>query len=126
MKNRLYRKDENLVIEIPLFSERFNPYDPDDAKGEVMDNITGVIAGEECGFALLIDRSYKGKGDDVSDLFYTHFGSVEEFREICNGLGLPIVEYPICAYCDKPIYGAFTSGDKGDMCFTCYQTKFKE
>lgn len=117
----IYKKNDSLIIEIPLVSERFNPYDPD-AKGEVMDNITGVIAGEECGFALLIDRSYKGKGDDVSDLFYTHFGSTEEFREICKTLNLPIVEYQICAYCEKPIYGAFTSGDKGDMCFMCHNS----
>ena len=126
MKNKVYKKNDNLVIVVPLFSKRYNPYDPDD-QGQKMDNITGVIAGEECGFALLIDQSYKGKGDDVTDLFYTHFGSTEEFREICKKLNLPILEYQLCAYCGKPIYGAFTSGDKGHMCSTChYKIKPKE
>ena len=64
----VYKKNDKLVIEIPLIGERHNPYD-EDHKVE-MDNIIGVIAGDEFGFAYQIDMAYKGKADQYTDFFY--------------------------------------------------------
>jgi len=38
---------------------------------------------------------------------------------------LKFLEYPICDYCNRPMFGAFKAGDKGDMCYDC-ELKGKE
>jgi len=84
-----------------------------------MDNVVGVVAGDEIGFAYWLDRRYKGKGDDVSAPFYLYQGSLDDFRNLCKELNIAIVEYPTCAYCYKPIFGSFGFDEKGNKCFDC-------
>ena len=52
MKNKIFIKDDKLMIEIPLKIKRSNPYD--ESYSAEMDNITGLIDGEEIGFAYRI------------------------------------------------------------------------
>lgn len=120
MKNKVYKKNDNLVIVVPFFTERIDPYGQEDSV-EQMENIIGVITNQEWGFAYRIDQSYKDKGDDISSLFYiSDCRDPEEFKLLCKKLQIQWVEYQDCAYCYQPIYGSFTSGDKGDMCYGCY------
>jgi len=84
-------KNNKLMIEIPLKSKRYCPYS-DKVTGD-MDNICGLITKEDCGFSYLIDRSYKGKCDDVSIPFYNYVGGEKEFRKLCERLGIIVVEY---------------------------------
>lgn len=66
MKQEIRKDKKNLIIKlsVPLKTRRYNLYD--ESENDDMDNIVGVIAGNEIGFAYRLDRSYKGKEDDVS------------------------------------------------------------
>jgi hypothetical protein len=122
MNQKIYKQDGQLKIElsVPLETNRYNPYMGDEPTGK-MDNILGVICGDEIGFAYWLDMSYAGKDDQISTLFYLYDGEPEEFKKLCQDLGLQLHEYPLCAYCGKPIMGSSTWGDKGLMCWECEQ-----
>lgn len=119
MKQEIHKDNKSLIIKlsVPLKTRRHNPYD--ESEKDEMDNIVGVIAGDEIGFAYRLDRSYKDKGDDVSSPFYLYQGEPVDFRKLCKKMEIEVVEYPICTYCFRPILGAFTVGEKGNLCFEC-------
>ena len=119
MKQEISKNDKNLIIKlsIPLEARRYNPHD--ESESDKIDNVVGVVAGDEIGFAYWIDRDYKGKGDDISAPFYLYQEDLDSFRNLCKELKVDIVEYPDCAYCHKPIFGSFGFGEKGNKCFDC-------
>lgn len=117
MKKIKIEKNE-LVIRIPLKAKVRNQYMEDEDLGE-MDNILGMIAGDEMGFSNYIDMSYCGKAPQFTDMFYRFWGTNEEFKQLCKELGLYCHEYETCSECKKPIYGSFTLGDKGPVCYDC-------
>jgi hypothetical protein len=119
MKQEIQKNNKNLTIKlsIPLKTRRFNPYD--ESENDEMDNIIGVIAGDEVGFSYRTDRRYKDKGDDVSAPFYFYHGGSEDFKNLCGKLDIAVVEYPTCVYCYQSIFGSFTLGQKWNKCFDC-------
>jgi len=119
MKQEISKNDKNLIIKlsVPLEKRRYNPHN--ESEGDKMDNVVGVIAGDEIGFAYWIDRDYKGKGDDVSAPFYLYQEDLDSFRNLCKELKVDIVEYPDCAYCHKTIFGSFGFSEKGNRRFDC-------
>ena len=127
MDNKIYKKGGKLIIEIPFYAPIINPY-TETLEGK-MNHIIGLIEYKanqdypDLGFAYTIDRSYKGKEPDNTDFFYKYLGDKKEFIELCNELKIKIIEYPICAYCHNSIYGTFTIGDKGNMCWECSKKK---
>lgn len=122
MKKEITIENNNLVIRIPLKQNRYNIYMGDDPVG-VMDNILGVIEGDEFGFAHWIDMDYSGKEDQISEMFYKFWGSEDEFKELCKELNIYCFEYSTCSKCNKVLYGSFTWGDKGPLCFDCESKK---
>ena len=91
MKNKYYKKDDKLVIEIPLRTERSNPYDNN--YSAPMNNLIGFInVSGEYGFAHLIDMEYKGKDDQWTDILYYFVGSQIEFEKLCKELNIDIVK----------------------------------
>ena len=114
---------DNLIITIPLMQDIYDYYGDDIIGRE--DNITGIIKElrncniEECGFAYLIDMSYKGKAPQIGEWFYHDYMDKKEFKKLCKELGVGIYEIPICAYCGEELWGSFTLGDKGNMCNKC-------
>jgi len=122
----IYKKDDKIIIEIPFWSKRINPYMPNADIGEYP-TLTGLIVRhreggndwDEIGFAGTIDRDYKGKDDDVSDFVVMWDGEKEDFIKLCKKLEIDVIEYPICAYCGETIFGSFTISDKGNMCYKC-------
>lgn len=119
MKEKITKEDGYLVIRIPLQANRYNFYEGDDPVG-TMDNVCGVIAGNEMGFAHWIDMDYKGKGDQVTSIFYEYFGEVDDFKKICSDLGIDVVEYPVCSICHDALYGIFEINDYGEyICREC-------
>ena len=123
MNKHIYIEGDNLIISTPLKSQRSNPWDDD--WHEEMDNIVGVIAGDEVGFAHWIDMSYKGKGDQISTMFYTSFMQPDEFKSLCKELGIEVEEYPVCSKCHKVIYGVH-SWDDGPVCMDCVDKEEKK
>lgn len=120
--DNIKKEDGYLVIRIPLQANRYNFYEGDDPVG-TMDNVCGVIAGDELGFANWIDMDYKGKGDQVTDIFYKYYGEPDDFRLLCADLGIDVVEYPVCSHCYKAIYGCFTVDNEGDpLCLDCEES----
>ena len=117
---KITKTNKDLVIKIPLYQ---NSYDAIGQKIGQVSNIVGVIAGEKCTISQLIDLGYK---DDVQEgqeiLIYNDYAEEEDkevFRNLCEELGIPVWEHPICAYCGSVLYGSFLWGDKGNMCNEC-------
>jgi len=76
---------ENLIITIPRFTTRNNPYSEE--YHPKMDNIIGIYEDEyNNGLAYRIDMDYKGKDDQYTDYFFKLNGEKEEFNEMCKDL----------------------------------------
>lgn len=114
---KISKKGNKIIAEIDLWQHKCNPYSEEEEK-ELTSNIVGIICGEEQGLAYIIDLSYKGSFD-YSEIFLKTDFEREDFIKLCKELGIVFFEYPICAYCKKPIFGSFTYGDKGNLCFDC-------
>jgi len=120
--DKIFIKNNNLVIEIHLKAMRFFPYSD---KVWLGDHIIALIEPQancsepKCGFAYRIDMSYKGGADQHTDFFYIYQEGKKDFKELCKKLKIEVYEYPQCAYCKGAIFGAFILGEKGNMCFNC-------
>ena len=82
-----------IVIEIPMWSKRNNPYDDDGDYG-LYNTLTGLIVKnknglDEIGLAYTIDMDYKGKDDQVGG-FAVMLNSEMELVDICEKLKLDI------------------------------------
>ena len=123
MEEKIYIKKDKLVIEIPLYSERHNPY-MEEYK-EKMDNLVGLIypvkecSEPEIGFAYNIDMSYKGKGDQESVIFFRYYDEKKDFIKLCEKLKIEIREYDKCDYCGDAITGCWEETEKGKKFFSC-------
>ena len=92
MQEKIHAKKDTLFIEIPLKSQRFNPY-MEEYVGK-MDYIIAVIEDENTmGFCYRIDMEYKGKDDQWTDYFYKFHGSQKEFEKICEKSKIDVVYY---------------------------------
>ena len=98
--NKIYKKGDNLIIEIPLTTERYNPYMPEGPRCSdpiLMNNIIGMISfdnngNKEMGFCHAIDMSYKGKADQYTGIFYQHYDDTNKgFEELCKKIGIGII-----------------------------------
>ncbi len=98
VENKIYKKDNKLVIEVPLTVNRYNPYS-NSIVGK-MPNIIGLILlnpknnNTEMGFVSRIDMSYKGKNDQWTDFFYQWFNDQESFEKLCKKLKIDVVILP--------------------------------
>lgn len=93
MKQKIYTNKDNLIIEIPLKTERCNPYMVEmEEYADEMDNIIALIENENnMGFCYRIDMSYKGKDDQYTDYFFKWFGQQKKFEEVCKKLNIDII-----------------------------------
>lgn len=118
---KIYKKDENLVIEVPLMQDDYDALN--EPCGQI-ENICGVIipnpqcSDPDTGFAYVSSRTYKGAEPDICGTFLNYGGTREEFIKLCESLDISWHEYPGCVKCHKPIYGSHT-WDGGSMCFKC-------
>ena len=94
---KIYKKKDKILIEIPFWSKRINPYmidkngKPEDV-GEYS-TLIGMITydgcgNEEMGLAYVIDMDYKDKGDQIGGWVIKWFGNEEELRKVCKEIGL--------------------------------------
>jgi hypothetical protein len=129
---KIYKDDKNLIISIPLKQASTNPYSEEQVE---LDNIIGVIAGNEYGFCNLNDMSYKGKEPQIGS-WWVKFDEILDnalgdretktlwFTKLCHKLGIDFYVYPVCSKCGEVIYGCFTIGKNGkDLCFDCDKEK---
>lgn len=90
-KEKVYGTKTHLVIEIPLVSQRSNPWDEE--WSAPMPNIIGLIKDEyQMGFCYRIDMAYKEKADQWTDYFYEFHGDQKEFVKLCKSLKIDIVK----------------------------------
>ena len=117
---KITKNNKDLVIKIPLYQDS---YDAIGQKIGQVPNIVGVIAGEKCTISQLIDLGYKDDVQEGQEILiyndYTEEEDREDFRNLCEELGIPLWEHPICAYCGSVLYGSFLWGKKGAMCNEC-------
>jgi len=123
MSYKIYKKDDNIIFEIPFWTKRSNPYMPGEYVGE-HPTLIGMVyrekSGEDMiGFAEVIDMSYKDKPDQETGIIYHYLGGEDNFIELCKELKIEVIKYLNCAYCGEPLFGSYTMGDKGEMCFSC-------
>jgi len=114
------KENNELVLRLPL---RQKSYDAIQEYIGDVDNLVGFSDGRDFSINHLNELGYK---DDIQlGMNIISFGDREELEEECKKLGLNIWDYSRCAYCDKTIFGSFTLGDKGHMCYEC-QWKFED
>ena len=85
---RIKKVKDNIVITIPYWSKRHNPYMEGEDCGQyktLMGLITNDEFGnEEIGFSLVIDMGYKGKPDQETDIMIHWWeGTKEDFIKLC-------------------------------------------
>lgn len=96
---KIYKKKDKIIIEIPFWSKRMNPYMIDE-NGKPEDvgeypTLTGLICkdkdgNEEMGFAQTIDMCYADKPDQVNGWLVRWYGDEEDFVAKCKELGIGI------------------------------------
>lgn len=109
-------ENDELVIRIPKIQDAF------DAIGEkigIVPNLIGVIEGSEQGIHQLIDMTYKDKDPQVGGRFVQTYFTNDEFRRMCSKWGIAVFECPVCGFCKKPMWGAFTFKERNICCFDC-------
>ena len=119
---KIYRKDTKIIFEVDFWQNALDYFG--EKVGEVP-NIIGVVCNdehgnEELGFHKLIDMTYKDKEHQIDGLLVAYNGNKKDFIELCEKLELDVFEYPICAHCNKTVYGSFTVNKDGKpLCFDC-------
>ena len=85
MSAKIEKIKDNIVITIPFWSKRINPYMPDEDVGSYP-TLAGMIyteKGEEkIGFVYVIDMDYKGKPDQYGEIMYHYLGEEDNFRKV--------------------------------------------
>lgn len=125
--NKIYTKEKNLVIEIPLIANRSNPWD--EKYNEEMNNIVAVIEPDKysnipkMGFCYNIDMDYKDKPDQHTDFFYLYNGEEYDFKKLCKELKIELIEYKACCECRGALFGCYTMNDKGFCHEECKELK---
>lgn len=94
MKETIKTKDGKLIIETPLKTKRYCPFDG--KKYGEMNNVVGFVWNEgeddeEYGFSYVIDMAYKGKDDQYATPFYSYTGELEDFEKLCKKIKVPLV-----------------------------------
>lgn len=91
MNAKIEKINNELVIKVPMKTERTNPWDEN--YHPEMDNIIGLIESDfDMGFCYRIDMDYKGKDDQWTDYFFKWFGNRNEFGKLCKQLAIDVVE----------------------------------
>lgn len=116
----LKRENDKIIIEIPVWQYAHDYFDK--VVGQIP-AIEGVICGDEQGLIQMIDMTYADKAPQHGDFIVRTSFSEEDFKKLCKDLGIGFYKYPVCDYCFKPIFGAFTLGDRGKQCGSCGHKK---
>jgi len=98
----IYKKDDKIIVEIPAFKNRYNPYmEEESEKGLIgkYPTLTGLIVRHkkdgnfsEIGFAQTNDMCYAGKPDQVGGFVIMWYNTEESFRQKCKELNINIHE----------------------------------
>jgi hypothetical protein len=87
------RTKDKIIIEIPYWTKRFNPYMvKDDGTPENVGShptLIGLLTrdqwgNDECGFAYVIDMDYKDKGDQNTGIMIQYMEGDEKFKKVCE------------------------------------------
>jgi hypothetical protein len=109
------KENNELVLRLPLLQPSF------DAVGKQLndvDNLIGVIAGNDYSISQLIDLAYKG--DQQEGMPIVMFESKEELEKVCKTFNINIWEHRvICECCKNIIRGSFEYDEKGPRCYNC-------
>ena len=95
---KIFKKEDKIIIEIPYWSKRYNPYMPDDFDAGKHNTLIGYIGKDkdgnrEMGFTKAIDMAYKGKADQWTPIMIHWWeGEPEEFKKICEELEIDCVK----------------------------------
>ena len=84
-----------------------------------VDNLIGIIEGDENGIHQAIDMTYKGGAPQIGERIITTNLEKDEFKKLCQELEIDYEELPICEDCKKPIWGTCTWGKNGYLCYEC-------
>ena len=101
MEEKIYKKYNKIIIEIPYWSKRSNPYMLGEDVGSYQ-TLTGILdedkdGNDRFGFGLSIDMDYKDKPDQYTDIKYHFWGEEEDFIKVCKELGIGIVDLRKCS-----------------------------
>jgi len=101
---KITKQKDKIIVEIPFWSKRHNPYIPEDSDIGEYQTLTGLIVRhtpdkngngsdyDEIGFAQTIDMGYKGKQDQTNGFVIMWDGEEIDFIKKCKELGIAIDE----------------------------------
>ena len=108
----IYKKDNKLVLEIPLYQKENNCYEEEENL-QYVPNLVGVDNGDgDYYISQSIDMSYCGKAPQEGSPII-HTDDMEEFERVCELFGLSVITHIKCHKCGKTIYGSFTIDKDG-------------
>ena len=86
-------KKDNLIITIPIYSERNNYYSDDENYPSKFKRLVGYINKRisQYGFGFWIDMGYTGKADQDTGMLWDIGGSQEEFEKFCKNNQIDII-----------------------------------
>lgn len=101
MKTTFKKEDSKIIIEIPFFCARSNPW-MEESPGDYP-TLTGLIVRhnkdgndwDEMGFAYTIDMDYKNKDDQYTDIMFHYDGEEEDFKKLCVEFDIRLIELEI-------------------------------
>jgi len=91
---KISRVKDEIIIKIPFWQKRCNPYLLNDESQGRYPTLTGLIIRhrkdgndyEEIGWAETLDMAYKGKPDQISDFLVMWEGEEQDFIKKCGEL----------------------------------------
>ena len=119
---KLSKKDNNLVIEIPLWQSGKSQW----GNKWTVQNLIAVKtwSKEFDGYDYTISQAiYLDYKDDIQEGSPIIHLLEKDFNKVVKLLKLDIWEHQPCLECKEPIYGCFTVGEKGDLCYDCGHKK---
>lgn len=84
---KFHKEEDKLIIEDDFYQKVYEPFS--NKVKEKKNKFAGMVTRDEfgnkvMGLCIVIDRSWKGKTDDYTDIIYRFEGSKEDFLEMCE------------------------------------------
>ncbi len=114
----ILKDDKNLILKIPLWQSGENQW----ANKWCVQNLIAVKTWDKefNNYDYTLSQgNYLDYKDDLQEGMPIVHLSEKDFNEMVKLLELNVWMHQPCSKCKKPIYGSFTSREKGDLCYSC-------
>ncbi len=115
---KIEKDDKNLIIRIPLWQSGESQWGNKWSVQNLILVKTWDKSFEDYDYTIS-QANYLDYKDDLQEGMPIVHLSEKDFNKVAKLLKLDIWEHQPCSECGEPLYGCFTSGEKGDLCMSC-------